>query len=172
MDEFRIEAFDKSKHERGGFQCGQPDLDDFLLRLATRYEKRKLGKTFVALEGDRPNVVGYYTLAASAIAFARMPNEITKKLPKQPVPVVLLARLAVDRTLQGRGLGELLLVDALKRSLDLSNSLGVFAVEVLAIDDRAVSFYRKYGFGSLLDNSLNMFLPTRMIEDSLKHIEG
>lgn len=172
MDEFHIEPFDKSKHERSGFQCGQPDLDNFLLRLASQYEKRNLGKTFVALRTGESEIVGYFTLSASKIEFARLPNEVTRKLPKHPIPVVLLARLAVDQALQGRGLGEMLLVDALKRSAALSKSLGVFAVEVLAIDERAISFYSKYGFLSLLEDPYNMFLPIRKIEDAMKPREG
>jgi GNAT superfamily N-acetyltransferase len=172
MDEFHVEPFDKSRHERGGFNCGQPGLDDFLHKLVTQYEKRKLGKTFVALRSGNPDVVGYYTLAASSIEFVRLPNEVVRKLPKHPIPVILLARLAVDKSLQGQGLGELLLVDALKRSLNLSKSIGIFAVEVLAIDERAISFYGKYGFVSLLEDARHMFLPIRTVEDSLKHRES
>ncbi len=172
MDEFHVEPFDKSKHERGGFRCDQPELNDFLHVLVSQYEKRKLGKTFVLLRTGRRNIVGYYTLAASKIEFARMPSEVTRKLPRHPAPVILLARLAVDRSLQGQGLGELLLVDALKRSIEVSKSLGVFAIEVLAIDERAVSFYAKYGFLSLLEDPYNMYLPIRTVEDALKHRGG
>jgi GNAT superfamily N-acetyltransferase len=171
MDDFKIEPFDRAKHERAAFRCGQPSLDGFLHTLVTQYEKRRLGKTFVAVRPGNPNVLGYYTLASSAVAFANLPKEAARKLPKHPAPVILLARLAVDQSLQGQGLGETLLMDALERSLELSKSLGVFAIEVLAIDAGAASFYGKYGFTSLLDDPLHMYLPMSAIEDAAQHRE-
>ena len=109
-------------------------------------------------------VLGYYTLAAGSVAFPHLPPETAARLPRHPVPVVLLARLAVDRTAQGRGLGRTLLVDALQRSLRLSASLGVFAVEVQAIDEEAAGFYAKFGFAPLLDSPRHMYMPISAIE--------
>jgi predicted N-acetyltransferase YhbS len=96
---------------------------------------------------------------------------MAKKLPKHPVPVILLARLAVDRSVQGQGLGETLLMDALGRAVELSSSLGVFAVHVLAVDDAAGLFYAKYGFVSLLDDPRHMFLPISVIEKATSKSE-
>ena len=97
MVENRIEPFDKRRHRRSDFQCGVPALDDFLRTFVTQYEKRRLGKTFVAVPSDDAlRVIGYYTLAAGAVAFAHLPIEVARKLPRHPVPVILLARLAVD----------------------------------------------------------------------------
>src|SRR5207302_11180645 len=93
-----------------------------------------------------------------AIPFQNLPPSIAKKLPKHPVPVALLGRLAVDRAAQGRGLGEQLLIDALRRCLELSDRLGVFAVEVMAIDAEAKRFYLKSGFVPLLESDLHLFL--------------
>jgi len=167
MAEIRIEPFDKAKHQRAGFSCGLPALDEFLRAFVTQYEKRRLGKTFVAVPTtEDTRVVGYYTLAAGAVAFAHLPPQVAKKLPKHPVPVVLLARLAVDRSVQGQGLGEMLLTDALCRVLELSKSLGVFAVEVLAIDERAASFYAKYGCTRLADDTRHLYLPISAIEEA------
>jgi GNAT superfamily N-acetyltransferase len=130
--------FDAATHRRVGFECGKPALNGFLNTLVSQYEKRHLGKTFVAVRtGGDGQVVGYYTLAASAVSFDNMPPEIALKLPRHPVPMILLARLAVDRRAQGEGLGKALLHDALQRALGTSKSLGVFAVEVLAIDEQA-----------------------------------
>lgn len=165
MDDIQVEPFDKAKHQRGSFYCGEPSLDDFLRTLVTQYDKRRIGKTFVAVRPGDSTVLGYYTLASSALAFAHFPPATAKRLPKHPLPVVLLGRLAVDQLIQGVGLGETLLMDALRRSLDLSKSLGVFAVEVVAINDRAVAFYAKYGFMPLLDNARHMYLPMATIED-------
>ena len=167
MAEIRIEPFDKAKHQRAGFSCGLPALDEFLRAFVTQYEKRRLGKTFVAVPtAEDTRVVGYYTLAAGAVAFAHLPSHVAKKLPKHPVPVILLGRLAVDRSLQGQGLGEMLLTDALCRALELSKSLGVFAVEVLAIDERAATFYAKYGFTRLADDTRHLYLPISAIEEA------
>ena len=166
--DIRIEPFDPSKHQRTDFDCGKPALDEFLRSLVTQYEKRRLGKTFVAVRAEKSDtVVGYYTLAAGAVAFQNMPQEIAKKLPRHPVPVILLARLAVDRSAQAQGLGRALLMDALQLALSISKSLGVFAVEVAAIDEQAVLFYAKFGFTSLVDDPRHMFLPIGTIEQAV-----
>ena len=88
-------------------------------------------------------------------------------MPKHPVPVVLLARLAVDQSVQGKGLGEGLFLDALQWTLDLSAGLGVHAVEVDALNDTATRFYRKYGFTPLVDDPLHLYLPIATVEDAL-----
>lgn len=85
--------------------------------------------------------------------------------------MILLARLAVDRVAQGQGLGAALLMDALRRALELSRSVGVFAVEVLAIDDEAAQFYAKYGFTPLLDDPRHMYLPIRAVEQAVSAAE-
>src|SRR5438034_4368122 len=163
MAEWRIEPL-RASHEREEFSCGKPPLDDFLLLRATQYEKRRLGRTYVALFPGATTVAGYYTLAAGAIPIANLPPQAAKRLPKHPLPVILLGRLAVDQKARGQGLGKALLRDALRRSLDLSKQLGLFAVEVLAIDADAREFYTRYGFVPLADNDLHMFLPIRTIE--------
>jgi GNAT superfamily N-acetyltransferase len=154
-------------HERADFSCGRSTLDDFIRARVSQYEKRRLGKTFVAVATGDKRVIGYYTLAAGAVGFEHLPADASRKLPKHPVPVVLLARLAVDQSAQGRGLGEGLLLDALQRTLDLSSGLGVHAVEVDALDDAAAAFYRKYGFTPLLDDPLHLYLPISTVEDLL-----
>ncbi|MGA2254379.1 MAG: GNAT family N-acetyltransferase [Thermoguttaceae bacterium] len=165
MAEIRVEPFDAARHRRVGFDCGKPALDGFLSTLVSQYENRHLGKTFVAVRtGGAGQVVGYYTLAASAVSFDNMPPEIAMKLPRHPVPMILVARLAVDRRAQGEGLGKALLHDALQRALGISKSLGVFAVEVFAIDEQAAGFYAKFGFTPMLDDPRHMYLPTRTIE--------
>lgn len=158
-----IEPFTRS-HDRSAFDCGRPILNEFLQVRVSQYEKRRLGKTFVAIRPGTTTVVGYYTLAAGAIAFDHLPDSNARKLPKHPVPVVLLARLAVDRSTQGQRLGETLLLDALQRSLDLAQGLGVHAIEVDALDEDAARFYRKYGFTPLLDDPLHLFLPLATVE--------
>lgn len=158
MTDWRIEPFTKT-HDRSAFTCGQPSLDEFLQSRVNQYERRRLGKTFVAVLPGEQRVLAYYTLAAGVVTFEHLPNQAARKLPKHPIPVILLARLAVDQSTQGKRLGERLLLDALERSLILSRSLGVHAVEVHAIDDSAVAFYVKYGFTPLMDNPRHLYLP-------------
>ena len=153
------------RHERSGFSCGRPPLDDFILRLVSQYEKRRLGRTYVAVRQGETQVRGYYTIASGALPFEHVPEPSARKLPRHPVPVILLARLAVDRTAQGQGLSEALLLDALERCSALSESLGLHAVEVDAIDQQASVFYRKYGFVPLLDHDLHLFLPIATLRD-------
>jgi GNAT superfamily N-acetyltransferase len=167
MAEIRIEPFQKGKHQRAGFDCGKSSLNEFLRTLVTQYERRRLGRTFVAVRASEPDsIVGFYTLAAGSVAFQHLPQEAARTLPRHPVPVVLLGRLAVDRRTQGQGLGRTLLVDALQRTFGLSTSLGVFAVVVLAIDEEAARFYARFGFTPLLDNPLHLYLPMGVVEEA------
>jgi GNAT superfamily N-acetyltransferase len=99
-----------------------------------------------------------YTLSAGSVSFESMPAASSKRLPRHPVPVILLARLAVDRQVHGQGLGEFLLLDAFHRCLGFSAELGVHAVEVQAIDEKAKSFYEKYGFSALTDDPRHLFI--------------
>ncbi len=162
-----IEPFHRD-HQRSAFACGQPPLDAFLHAHANQYEKRRLGKTYVAVPRGEKRVLGYYTLAASSVAFDHLPPAATRKLPKHPVPVILLARLAVDRSVQGSGLGEDLLLDALARALTLSESLGIHAIEVHALNNDAAAFYKKYGFVTLVDRPLHLFLPLAAAKNALE----
>lgn len=167
MPEWQIERLGSS-HEREQFSCGKAPLDDFLRLRVSQYEKRQLGRTYVAVFPGGTRVAGYYTLAAGAISIASLPPDAAKRLPRHPVPVILLGRLAVDQQARGQGLGKILLRDALRRCLELSRQLGLFAVEVLAIDADAKRFYTKYGFVPLVDNDLHLFLPIKTIEAGSK----
>lgn len=167
MLDWAIEPFDK-QHDRSSFSCGQATLDDFIHTRVSQYEKRRLGRTFVAVPRGEKRVIGFYTLAASSVAFEHLVAEVARKLPKHPLPVVRLARLAVDRSAQGQRLGEGLLLDALARTLDLSAKLGLYAVEVDALDDAAAAFYRKYGFSPLLDNPQHLYLSMATAEKLLR----
>lgn len=167
MAEWQVERLDRT-HRRDQFECGQPSLDEFLRSLVSQYEKRNLGRTYVAVTRGERLVCGYYTLASGALGFEVLPAMQARKLPRHPVPVVLIARLAVDRASQGKRLGETLLLDALARTLQLSDKLGIHAVVVDAIDQHAKAFYQKYGFIPLLDRGLHLFLPV----DTLRRLYG
>ena len=148
---------------REEFSCGVPSLDEFLRKHAGQYERRNLGRTFVAVEPEGTRVDGFYTLSSGRVAFEQLTDELRRKLPRHPLPVVHLGRLAVDQRCHGRGLGERLLLDALRRACLVSQSVGVHAVEVVAIDEPARSFYLKYGFTALLDDARHLYLPITTI---------
>jgi GNAT superfamily N-acetyltransferase len=162
MPEWKIDALGKL-HDRSSFSCGKPSLDKFIRELATQYERRDMGRTFVVTLPTGPIVLGYYTLAAGAVAFENLPAQISHKLPKHSIPVVHLGRLAVDEQVRGQGLGKFLLMDALNRSLRISEQAGIFAVEVYALDDEARQFYLKYGFTSLADDLYHLYLPMKAV---------
>jgi len=163
MADWKVEPLERT-HERGQFSCGMRSLDSFLQTLVNQYEKRRLGRTYVLVRTDEKRVLGYYTLASSSVPFENLPEKASKKLPQHPVPVILLARLAVDQTMQGQGVGGFLLTDALRRCLSLAKQLGVHAIEVDAKDDQARRFYQKYGFAALLDDPLHLYLSMATVE--------
>lgn len=170
MDEWRIERLDRT-HLRKGFDCGKPSLNDFLHVLVSQYEKRGLGRTYVAFQSEDRHVRGYYTLASGAIETRSLPASKAKKLPRHPLPVVLLARLAVDQSVQGKGLGGFLLHDSMTRSLDLSETLGIHAIIVDALDAGAKTFYERFGFMPLADDEMRLFLPLATIRSAAKKIQ-
>lgn len=170
MAEWQIEPL-ADLHERGEFSCGKAPLDVFIQTQAGQYTRRDIGRTFVAVRPGERKVIGYYTLAASSIEFAQLPADLGKRLPKHPVPVVLLGRLAVDASARGQKLGSGLLMDALHRALRIAEELGMFAVHVHAIDDEAKAFYARFGFRSLLDQDRHMVLPTATIRKGFKNTD-
>lgn len=151
-------------HDKDAFCCGNASLDAFLKDLAGQYEKRRLGKTFVAVREGERLVCGYYTSAAGSLDLSALAEKLRKRLPKHPLPTVHLGRLAVHQSHQGQRLGELLLFHFLRSALDASNTMGVFAVDVRATDDKARDFYLKYGFLPLQDLPLHLYLPMKTVE--------
>lgn len=162
MTDWRIEPF-RSDHGRSDFSCGVPSLDDFIRLRVSQYEQRRLGKTYVAVPTSDARVGGYYTIAAGSIPFESVPPELARKLPHHPVPCLLIARLAVATEHQGQALGETLLLDSLRRAERIAGELGIHAVQVDAISDRAAGFYLKYGFVPLEDQPHRLILPIATI---------
>jgi predicted N-acetyltransferase YhbS len=163
MAEWTIERLSRH-YEREAFCCGNASLDVFLKTLAGQYEKRRLGQTFVAVRAGEHVVRGYYTSAAASLDLSALPEKQRKKLPKHPLPAVHLGRLAVDQHHQGQRLGETLLFHFLRSALEAANTMGIYAVDVLATDDKARDFYLKYGFLPLQDAPLHLYLPMKTVE--------
>ena len=152
------------QHNRTQFDCGELELNTYLQKFARQNDENYLSKTFVAVSLDQPEeVIGFYSLSAGSIEFDTLPANLYKKLPRYPIPVVRLTRLAVDKKHQGQGLGQSLLMDALTRYVKLSKEIGILGLIVNAKHERAKQFYLKYDFQELAIHSLTLFLPTRSI---------
>ena len=139
-------------------------LDTYIQKQANQDVKRKLSVCFVINEIETNLIKGYYTLSNTSVSSDFIPNQIRNKLPKayNSIPATLLGRLAIDNRFQGQGIGKYLLIDALKRSYEISKTIASFAVVVDPIDQDAENFYNKYGFIKLPDSG-KMFLPMKTI---------
>ena len=156
MTPFVTEALCRD-HDRAAFRSGVDALDRYLPELALQDMKRRIAGCFVALD-DARTIIGFYTLAATAVAVDALPTELTKRLPRYPlVPAVLIGRLAVALDHQGKGLGRALIFDAAIRTDRLG--IGTFALIVDAKDDRAVSFYQSSGFELIRGETRRLFVP-------------
>ena len=159
-----IEFLDK-KHNKKEFNCGKELLNNYLHNQAGQDIKRKLAACFVLSQKVDNLIQGYYTLSNNSIPLSRFPEQIQKKLPKSytSIPTTLIGRLAIDIKFQGKGIGKILLIDALKRCYELSKEMGSFAVVVDPIDEEAEEFYKKYGFIKLPDSG-KMFIAINTLK--------
>lgn len=167
--QWEIERISKH-HERDEFDCdassndaGNKALNAFLIKYARQNADKGLGRTYVATRTGEKRVLAYYTLASGAVAFDTLPEEERKRLPRYPVPVALIARLAVDKSEQGKGLGAALLMHALFTVVRVAEEMGIHAVAVKAKNQAAHRFYGKYGFESLLDDRLHMYVSLEAV---------
>lgn len=149
----------QDQHDTEGFICGVDALDLWLKRIARQHISKGVSRTFVAVDPASPRrILGYYSLTAAEIDTDKLPKEVAKKLPRR-VPLVLLGRLATSLEARGQNVGKLLLIDALKRVVDVASNVGVALILVDAKDDVAASFYRHFGFVPLPDTPLRLALP-------------
>jgi len=148
-----------SGHDRLGFHCGVHSLDDYLEKRARQDIKRRISRVFVAVESGLPAAIqGYYTLSALAIELSPLPEALVRKLPRHPIPAALIGRLAVDQRVHGRGIGRMLLADAVKRTLSVSDEIAIYAMVVDANDELAERFYRQFGFTRLHAGARRLWL--------------
>ena len=150
-------------HDRATFSCGVASLDRYLRQQAGQDMRKHVAVTFVLVEHGSAKIIGFYTLSATTISLRALPETFAGKLPRYPlVPAILLARLAVDRTRQGQGYGEFLLIDALGRCLN-TQDIGWTAVVVDAKDESAALFYQRFHFIRFAPDSPRLFLPQATI---------
>lgn len=153
---YRIASLDPEQ-DRAGFRCGTEALDRYFRERVTQDIRRRITSCFVALD-KQDRIAGFYTLAATSVLLADLPEVIARKLPRYPsVPAVRMGRLAVDKSARGQGLGAALLADALSRTME--SGIAAFALVVDAKDDEAAAFYRHHGFNLLANQPRTLFLP-------------
>lgn len=157
----RIELL-HTKHNRDNFDCGVDSLNEYLVRYARQNDKKNISRTFVAVD-DEKLIHGYYSISSASIRFEDLPERLSKQLPRYPVPAARLSRLAVDLQTRGTGLGERLLMNALKRIRLTANEIGIKCVIVDAIDEKAKAFYGSYGFIELPGQEQKLLLPVETI---------
>ena len=156
----RVARLDGRRHDRESFDCGVPVLNQYLRQQAAQHHRDGIATTHVLVEDDAPSrILGYYTLAAAQVRLSDLAPDDQRRLPRHPVPAARLARLAVALDEQGRGLGEALLQDAVRRCLDLRGQLGVRLLVVDAKGPRAAAFYAAFGFRPTAEDALTLYLP-------------
>ena len=147
-------------HDPSSFDCGSEPLNRFLKLHALQGQRAGISQTYLAVAGSE--IAGYHTLVVGQIAHDEAPERLAKGIPRHPVPVIVLARLAVDRNWQGKGLGAALVVDAMRRVLQAAEIAGVRAVIVHATDEAAQRFYEHLGFKRFPEKPLTLF---RILKD-------
>jgi GNAT superfamily N-acetyltransferase len=164
MPDWKVESL-AAHHDCDAFDCGEDSLTAWFKQQAWRYEKQRLARTYVLVSVSQSSLVGgYYSVSASQVAYETLPRDQTKKVPPRfLIPSILIGKLAVHKSLQGKGFGAALLEHALQRALQSANTIGVRFVLIDAIDDRARDIYLKHGFILLPDHVNRLFIPVQVI---------
>jgi GNAT superfamily N-acetyltransferase len=162
---FRIESLARH-HVVDEFDCGHPDLNRYLIRFAFSNQQANASRTYVGLADGI--VIGFYTLVVGEVAYDDAADRLAKGLARHPIPIMLLARMGVDQSWQGKGVGAGLLKDAMRRTIQVADIAGIRAFVVHAKDERARSFYERFGFAPSPTDSLHLYLLVK----ELRHASG
>lgn len=164
-----IVPFDSKNQNRQQFHCGELELDNYLRKYAGQHAEANLSRTFVAVLIDDPQrIIGFYSLSMAQVPFEEIPQEMSRKLPKYPIPAARLGRLAVDTNFQGKRIGEALLMNALARCAGIARQdIAASGMIVDAKHEQAKRFYQKYGFTPLTSKPLTLFISMADIMESL-----
>jgi GNAT superfamily N-acetyltransferase len=157
---------------RGGrlddFDCGESSLNAWLARHARVAASAGSARTFVTVDTEQDRVVGYHALTAAQVEHTGVTERVRRGMPRYPIPVILLARLAVDRSVQGRGLGAWLLADAMRRSVGAAERVGIRALVVHAIDKQASAFYERHGLTAAPSDPQHLMILIKDIRAALE----
>ena len=153
-------VFDARLHDRAAFHCGVPALDDYLHKFAAQQNAKGISTVFVLVDDAAPSkILGFYTISAAQIAVQQLGDAERKKLQRYPVPCFRMGRLARDIESRGAGLGEILIGCAVDRCLHARTLVGAYALLVDAKDEKAKSFYERFGFVPKVDAPMSLYLP-------------
>jgi len=152
--------------DRASFDCGVDELNVFIKKYARQNQRLSIGVTYIATYPEQNSILGYYTLSSGEVQFENMPQDLLKRMPRYPVPVVRIGRLARNLSVRGSGMGSLLLMDAFERILRISGELGIHGIEVDAKDEFAKSFYESFGFQELRDDSLHLYISLKLVRNA------
>ncbi len=136
-------------------------------RYALQNMARKISATYVLVEDSAGTILAYYSISSGQIERENISSEEKKRPPKYPIPVIRLGKLAIDKNCQKSGYGRVMLVDALKRSMLISEQLGVYAIEVHALNEHVRKFYMSFGFQQLEDDLLHLYMPLATVKNVL-----
>lgn len=165
-----VGSLDKALHDRTTFDCGEPSLNDFLKTKAAKHQAQRVSRSFVLTDDAEPQrILGYYSLSNCQIAREDLSEQEAKTLPRHPVPAVMLARLAVEQSQQGKRYGQWLLMDAIKRCALVGQQSGVYALLVDAKNNAAKRFYERFSFVAIAGHPLTLYLP---LETGLKALQS
>lgn len=166
LDNLRIEPL--GDHDRSKFACGHPALDEWFRLRAGQDQHRSVSRVFLAVD-DVLGVVGFFTLSSFAIIPDELPVAISRKLPRyQVIPATLIGRFATDRRVQGKGVGRLLIAEAIRRVLDVATSVAVFAIVIDAKDETAAEFYKRVAFQAFPQQPMRLYLLASTAADGLR----
>ncbi len=162
---YRIEPLTGDR-DTASFDCGDENKNTFLAKYALQNTKGGLGRTFVAVKPtEEHRIFGYYTISSSSVKFENPPSS---HLPRYPLPAILIGKLAADIEAQNQGLGTALLFDALKRSARVAEDIGIFLVEIQAVNEKAKSIYEERGFTPINDEPLKLFMNLKKVRKLLE----
>lgn len=160
----KIEPLSSRKHIRSKFSCGKDSLDNYIRKQASQDTKKRVATVFVLIDEPELDVLAYYTLSSYTVDIAVLDEALAKHLPPYPrLPATLLGRLAVDGRYTGKRFGEVMLMDALKKSLDVSVQIASLAVVAEALDEQAMNFYLRYSFQQFQQDPMKLYLPMKSV---------
>jgi ribosomal protein S18 acetylase RimI-like enzyme len=155
-----IEKLQTARHDRARFQCGVAELDRFIKELASQHQRKHFSTTYVLVDDHASSeILGFYCLSSGSMSLAELSAAEQKKLPRHPVPIARMGRLAVDESCRGKGHGALLLQNAVKRCLSVREEIAHYALVVDAKNEAAARFYEHYGFEPCTTDEMQWYLP-------------